>query len=488
MTREGDQDLNIFIFITLYLILTTGIIYLSFSHWAYDDPFITYRYAQNLAGGNGFVYNFEERVLSTTTPFFTVVLALLSNIWSDIPRLARLISAFSIALGGLFLWDLGQSWKTPIVGWTGLLLYPTFPLLLSTTGSETPLYLAFCLGAFALYARRLLTYVAIFSALAILTRPDAVLVPILLGVDYFFRERQPFPWHAAFVFLLLTIPWIVFSWVYFGSPLPATLVAKQQQGAMSISQRFAPGLITIAKGYVSLWYYRLEAILALGGIFWALWRKRLWILLLSWTAFYFIAYSILGVTRYFWYYAPLVPGFVILTGLGITLVYESLVAILHQVQISHKFTDTFANITVICLLLVLLISQGQSMWRLRQVPDTRISIYHAVGEWLRTNTSANASVGALEVGIIGYYAQRHMVDFAGLIQPEVALQLQRDTTYEDAAIWAVGQYRPDYLVLPDGLFPRLENEHLTKTCHLEKTYEGLSYNYSRNINIYACKQ
>ena len=151
-----------------YVILVTdqrmNSFYLSFSHWAYDDPFITYRYAQNLAGGHGFVYNLEERVLSTTTPFLTVSLALLSNIWSEIPRLARLISAFSIALGGLFLWDLGQSWKTPLVGWTGLLLYPTFPLLLSTTGSETPLYLALCLGAFAFYARRRLTYVAVFCA------------------------------------------------------------------------------------------------------------------------------------------------------------------------------------------------------------------------------------------------------------------------------------------------------------------------------------
>jgi hypothetical protein len=33
-----------------------------------DDAFITFRYAENLAAGNGFVYNLGEKVLGTTTP------------------------------------------------------------------------------------------------------------------------------------------------------------------------------------------------------------------------------------------------------------------------------------------------------------------------------------------------------------------------------------------------------------------------------------
>ena len=476
-----------FIFGLLYIGIVTGIIYISFSNWAYDDPYITYRYAQNLAGGNGFVYNLGERVLSTTTPFFTILLASLSYIWPDIPHLANLVGAVSIALGALFLWDLGQSWKTPLVGWTGLLLYPTFPLLLSTIGSETPLYLAFCLGAFVYYARRRLTFVAIFSALAILTRPDAILVPVLLGIDYLVRQRQPVPWNAILLFSILTVPWFIFSWVYFGSPLPATLATKQHQGLMSISQRFAPGLITIAKGYASHWIYWLEALLALGGVIWAIWKKHSWILLLSWTALYFLAYTLLGVTRYFWYYAPLVPGFIFLTGLGITLIHDAMIAFLPRFKISRKTAVTFANISVTGLLLILLSAQGISAMRLKGTPDTRIAIYRAVGEWLRTNTPLQASVGALEVGIIGFYAQRQMLDFAGLIQPEVALQLQKNTTYEDAAQWAIGRYHPDYLVLLDGLFPGLESEYIPNTCCLEKTITGLSYNYAGDINIYACK-
>jgi hypothetical protein len=79
-----------------------------FSSWAYDDPFITFRYAQNLRAGLGFVYNPGERVLSTTTPLYTLLLAGLSFLWSDLPRLSTLISALSLGLGALALYWLGQ--------------------------------------------------------------------------------------------------------------------------------------------------------------------------------------------------------------------------------------------------------------------------------------------------------------------------------------------------------------------------------------------
>ncbi|MDE3090535.1 MAG: hypothetical protein KGJ80_14230, partial [Chloroflexota bacterium] len=137
-----------------YLFVVTGVLFEEFSHWFYDDPFVTYRYAENLMHGLGFVYNPGQRVLSTTTPLFTILLALGGNLWSDLPRLAILLGGLSLGVGGLFLWELANLWRTPLAGWTGLLLYPTFPLLLSTLGSEAPLYLAFCLGTVVFYVQR----------------------------------------------------------------------------------------------------------------------------------------------------------------------------------------------------------------------------------------------------------------------------------------------------------------------------------------------
>ena len=463
----------------LYLVICSGVIFGTFIHWAYDDPYITYRYAANLQHGLGFVYNHNESVLSTTTPLFTFLLALLGNLWNDLPHLANLLGALGLALGGLFLWDMARTWRTPMVGWSGLLLYPFFPLTISTLSSETPLYLAFCLGAFAFYARQRYSLTALFAALAFLTRPDGILVPAVLAAHFFWKIHRPIPWKAFTLFLALTLPWIFFAWAYFGSPFPVTLAAKQHQGTMAISQHFAAGLPTILKWYVKPLYF-FELGLAISGAFFLVRRAQPWALFLSWTILYFVAYSLLGVSRYFWYYAPLVPGLIALAGLGMQWVSEVIAE-------RQKKTSSILHYMPAASLMVLILFQISDLAQMQQQPDTRLLVYRAVGKWLHEQTPPNAKVGTLEVGIIGYYSQRYMLDFAGLIQPEVSKQLTKDTTFEDAALWAVEQNPPDYLVLHENSFPRLEKEYTAKYCSPLKTFTGVQYGYSTNLIIYLCQ-
>ena len=468
-------------FVLLYLCITTVILYFIYSNYGYDDPYITYRYAQNILSAQGFVYNPGELVLSTTTPFYTILLALGGLFWRDLPHLANFIGAFSIALGALFIWDLARTWETPLVGWIGLLLYPTFPLLLVTLGSETPLYIALALGCFAMYARRRYVWTAVFAGLVVLTRPDGLLVPLLLGIHYLIIERRPVPWLAVFTFIGLVLPWIIFSSLYFGSPIPATLAVKQQQGSMAISQRFAEGLITTFRSYSRRWSYRIEAIYGLAGLFWASFRARRWLLFLSWGVLYFIAYTLLGVSRYFWYYAPFVPVIVVLVGLGVT----------GLISLIGRFSPRLAGprpalLLGLILLLPPLAGQIREIQRISR-PDSRLAIYRAVGRWLDANLPPEASVGTLEVGIIGYYSHRPMIDFAGLIQPEVARQLRENTTYDDAALWAAQKYHPDYFVLHEGLFPKLEAAYITQHCQHITTFDGQTYGYQSNLKVYSCK-
>lgn len=453
----------------------------AFSHWAYDDPFITYRYANNLRAGLGFVYNPGEHVLSTTTPLFTLLLTLGSLLWSDMHRLAVLIGAISLAVGGLFLFDLAHSWKSPVAGWVSLVLYPTFPLVVSTISSETPLYLALCLGSFALYARRNFLGTAVMSALAILVRPDGMLVAVILAIDFLIEIRRPIPWTAILTFMGILAAWIVFAFIYFGSPIPVTLAAKQSQGDMAISQRFLEGFPAILQSYRSPLFI-LEAILAIIGVGVIIWRNHRWFLLLAWSVAYFGAYSFLGVGRYFWYYAPLVPGFVALVGHGISLPTQ---LTFYQDQSKGRFR-WISGVLVFVLVTSLVVGNLKNLLEMRELGDNRFLIYQAVGEWLDQYTQPLDKIGALEVGIIGYYAHRPMVDFSGLIQPQVAQQLSFQSTYENAAIWAVKNIKPAYLVLHDGFFPQLEASYVRKACTSVMHFLGKNYNYPMNMTIYQC--
>jgi hypothetical protein len=484
----------------LYIVLITTLLYLWMEGWGYDDPYITYRYAENLARGSGLVYNLGERVQSTTTPLFALLLAVLARLPIPMPALANLVGALSIALGAYSLYLLAQTWRTPLAGWGALLFYPFFPLLLTTIGSETPLYLALCSASFLFYARRSYTLTAVSAALATLARPDGILVPALIGLHFLFsiqRQSLPahlplrrrIPWRAVLIFTALLGMWFLFAWAYFGSPLPVTLAAKQSQGTMAISQRFAAGFVSVVRDHAGHFKYQALAALAALGLLYTAWRAPRWGLYLGWTAAYFAAYTVLGVSRYYWYYAPLVPGFIILAGLGLQSVGAGLSFVANHF---HPRGLKMERIRQGLLAAVLLLSLGlasllaSSAARLGQYTDPRLITYRLAGQWLEANTPPQAQIGALEIGILGYYADRSLIDFAGLLQPETARQLRDAASYDEAARWALERYQPQYTAVQNGSLPGLEQDLHAQGCFVEALFPASGFGTRQPFSIYAC--
>jgi hypothetical protein len=76
------------------------------------------------------------------------------------------------------------------------------------------------------------------------------------------------------------------------------------------------------------------------------------------------------------------------------------------------------------------------------LPEAKTGVYKEAGRWLHDHTPADALVGVTEVGIMGYYSGRPMIDFLGLLEPDVSAALSRGDLY-----WALLRYQPDYLAL-----------------------------------------
>ena len=245
---------------------------------------------------------------------------------------------------------------------------------------------------------------------------------------------------------------------------------------MAGSESFFAGLFFYGRGYWRQVLYWPHFGLAVIGVVFGLVRCPRRLLIPGWSLLYFAAYSALGVTRYFWYYAPLVPGFVVLIGIGLGALGD----------LAGRFGGRRAAQWLGTLLAVLMLAvQARSLNELRHLNDPRLVAYRTVGKWLAANTPPDASVGTLEVGIIGYYAQRRMIDFAGLIQPEVALQFGSTTGYDDAALWAIEHFRPDFLVLADGTLPRLE-ESLGAMNHCRPVETFSDPAYGARLSVYGC--
>ncbi|MFT5195159.1 MAG: hypothetical protein ACI9EW_000739 [Cellvibrionaceae bacterium] len=88
------------IFIFILVLIASRIAAASMLH-VFDDAFITFRYAQNLANGIGFVYNPGEWVLGTTAPAYGLLVSIFELLRLPTPLA---VTAMNILIDvGLFL-------------------------------------------------------------------------------------------------------------------------------------------------------------------------------------------------------------------------------------------------------------------------------------------------------------------------------------------------------------------------------------------------
>ena len=486
----------------LYLSTTTSLLWVAFRSWTYDDPYITYRYALNLAGGTGLVYNPGQPVLSTTSPLFSVVLAGLSQLGFDIPMAANLLGALSLAAGGLFLSKTLKRMGSPFAGWFVLFLYPTSILIVKTLGSETPLSLALCLAAILTYMKKDYSWAGLFTGLAGLARGDALVVAGLLVLDWLFRRRnleisaQPLlfrriPWRGLLLFSAILLAWILPASIYYGSPLPATLAAKQAQAHLPASDSFLVGLWQLGAELGKQPGYWLAGLLAVAGIALSARRRPETRILVIWPFLFTLGYAALKVTRYYWYYAQLAPGLMAAVGLALGEIagFDPLL----QGSPSNPPTGRSRSRGVSVGLAVLLggslfVAQLRDLSAYYDSIDLRYSAYRSAGEWLRDNAAEDALAATLEVGIIGYYAWPvRLVDFAGLIYPPTTAQFTSFATFDDAALWLARELDPDYLIIPTEGYDQLQHGFIRRRCVPVKYIQAQDFSLGVDLIIFQCE-
>ncbi len=199
-----------------------------------DDAYITFRYARNLAGGAGLVYNAGERVLGTSAPLFAAVLAVLGKVTgAAIPAVAFALGAASLPACTVVGYRLARRVAGPLLAalFVAAALSPHASLDVFASGMETPLYLLGLLVALELACRgRDAAAFAAASALFFLHPDAAVLVPALALAMRASRGR--WPWRALAVGLAPAAAAAAALTAAYGSPLPHSVVAKRLAYAM----------------------------------------------------------------------------------------------------------------------------------------------------------------------------------------------------------------------------------------------------------------
>lgn len=411
---------------------------------AFDDAYITYRYADNLRRGAGLVYNQGEWVLGTTTPLYALLLALGGLFATDLEWLGHWVGIVSWALAG---WaGLALFWRTGRhrAGLLACVLIGLQPLIVHSVGMETPFLVLLMLAAAWAWMTHRLWPTIVFSAALLLVRQDAALWLLCLGISQWARERR-FPIREAAGALLLTLPWFIFAQLQYGSFIPNSAVAKLGQnatmpvgGAKPFLEMFWGHWIGDAHpvGIVSI-------VLVAGLGIWAALREGgrfAW--LPAWTALYLLIYTWLDVAAFPWYFVPALVGASLTVALGLGgLLGDELVPVTRR--------EGRVALVAVGLLCVGGIVWQQAERTLAAVSARRgyLAEYRQVGEWLNQNTSAHARVASIEIGVIGYLSQRPILDTMGLVSPEMTNHL---LGWSQTLGYAIGQLKPEYAVSLTG--------------------------------------
>lgn len=406
-----------------------------------DDAMITFRVAENLAFGRGFVYNLGERVQVTTTPLYTMILA--PGIWllGSAPQAALILNLLLAALIPVLAYDLGRRLSGRITGLAGAVLLSLSPFLVMAFSMESYLYVALILAAVNAYAAGRWRLAGALVGLTALVRGDgALLAVVVVGYDALASRRLR--WRLILPAAAIPALWYFFALGYFGTPFPATLGAKTAQGAFNwLGLRFWAGLLDYLRDWQDDYphpaFYLLPLFLALGYV-WALWKERPWLMLIGRDGLYVAAFVALNVPAAEWYYAPLMPGTALLIGRGIQVVADTLAGVL-----SRRTRPALAGSLAAGLVALLAwVTLPMTTEMVHDHPDWKAQAYPPTARWIAAHTSPAATLATIDIGHVGYWSNRRIIDIVGLAQPDVSPHIaQGDFGY------AIRHYQPDLILL-----------------------------------------
>ncbi|MFN8453591.1 MAG: hypothetical protein U0401_02790 [Anaerolineae bacterium] len=290
------------------------------------------------------------------------------------------------------------------------------------------------------------------------------------------------------VILLLT-PYIAFHLWNTGQPFPNTFYAKQAEYRIVLESyplwgrlfgNFGESVETV-QGVFRVIFIGAQ-ILLLPGLLFAAWltikqrRTSLLIIWLWWLGFLLLYGLRLPVTyQHGRYQIPAIP-WVILLGLWGT---AGLLDRLPRRSLSGRVIRPVVLASLALLLLAFTFIGARAYGR-----DVRFiqSEMVAVAYWLRDNTVPEALIAAHDIGAIGYFAERPLIDLAGLITPEI-IPIIRD---EPALFDFINARRAEYLVTFPSWYPQLtRNPRLVPLYSTQTT--ASQHAGSDNMTVYQIK-
>ncbi len=457
-----------------------------------DDAWIHFQFAENLATGHGFSYNQDVQAPGSTSPLWVLLLTFLYPLTQEFLITSKILGVLFEILACYLIYLFALRLEASRIP---ALAVPLLTILIgrmtwgTLSGMEVTLFAFLSLLGIFLYqeSKRKPNYKLVSAfvlGLATQARPEGYLLfafflldQVAEGIPRGRGNRKEWTKLVGtlsleiLLFLLVSLPYVLFSLKTTGRPLPATYYAKKGLGIVTGTQSWE-----YLREIITFWLVKdnrlLVWLLPFGLIrfFRKGWMGRGRLLGIWFVGFFLVSARVTpNLSNMARYILPLAPIFALLGVLGTIEVASWLKKIKLNFQLPRVGLSFWA-----ALILTAALWQGamsQAFWRpiyLMNVDNiNRMQV--AMGKWARENLPPGSLIALNDVGAIIYFSNLRCLDTVGLTSPEL-LPYLRDYALQPGGyrrgLWLfLRERKPDYLIIFPEWYPEFPRSPVLEPVH-----------------------
>jgi hypothetical protein len=387
----------------------------------FDDAYIGYRISENVAKGNGLVFNAGQKLWVNTSflyPLYNGVYFLIAGnnaiqwaVFSDV-----LLHIFTLYLLYLMLLKIlpieEKSAYQTIFIISSLLLISIRVSSGVTCGMESNFYTLFIALSIYYFLQKKYYLAFLVAAICFWIRPEGCLVSVALYISYMWQEKKIFEWKYIATVMSITILYFLIVYGYYGTFLPHSIVAKM--------------LVEYNKtltGELSNWWkmvsFHFTGVFYLAGCYF-LFRKSYQVIVIF-NILYMLFFTFVATWLYGWYHTAALIFYYWIVAAGIYQIKIWLAQIIAKQQKKHLIVFSWIPIMILVLFFVKFFYTHLNNQVLGSSGfQKRVKLSQEIATVIMESTNQNDIITLEPLGIISFFTKnRTFADYPGLCSKEV---------------------------------------------------------------------
>jgi hypothetical protein len=494
--------MNRHIILGIFFLFSICLLFAFVTDHRWEDWYITFRASKNFALGNGLVFNIGEKMMTYTSPIGTLFPALIKFIFINQSDdftiwIYRVVCALTLSSTSYFIFKIIKQLNYPTFYYYFALFLFAFSFLIidnTINGMES---------AFMVFFEVLLIYLlikypfsetwryAVCFAGIMLTRPDGFIYAgfIIMGFLLFNVNKQ-----TTFnrinitnitkgigLAIILFAPWLIISAIYYGTPIPHTIIAKSKSYSLEyFIQAFidywktfngSPNLFlpSYAVNFGGWGFFKpvAQILSVLSLFYWTLPRTNKLARALSFSSLMMVLYLniVSGQGASPWYLpSAITPSLIVLT------------LIFNDVYLASSKFSSLKIVLSIGIMGIGIFMLSNFYFGMRMIKYQQKIVESGnrkqIGLWLKEHANPKDRVFMECLGYIGFYSNLKTYDFPGMSSPEVVQARKKLKSDKYSAV--INYLKPEWLVLRAGEATEIKREtpHLMLNEYkLAKTFD-----------------